>query len=118
MTTSSTLFSFSLLLLIFLISGGIITKVNGQEQKRWCIAKPSTNEAALLENINYACSKVDCSVIHKGCTCFYPDNLINHASVAMNLYYRAMGANYWNCDFKASGLTVITNPSYDNCVYA
>ncbi|KAK1584478.1 hypothetical protein Q3G72_033349 [Acer saccharum] len=81
-----------------------------QKQKTWCVAKPSTDEASLLANINYACSQVDCRILQKGCSCFSPDNLINHASIAMNLYYQAKGRNHWNCDFKCSGLIVITNP--------
>ncbi|KAL1102468.1 hypothetical protein V6Z11_D05G366700 [Gossypium hirsutum] len=79
--------------------------------RTWCIAKPSSDQATLLTNINYACSKVDCQIIQKGCPCFNPDNLINHASIAMNLYYQSMGRNVWNCDFKGSGLIVITDPS-------
>ncbi|KAG4204469.1 hypothetical protein ERO13_A04G046100v2 [Gossypium hirsutum] len=107
--------SFFLLLFSF-ISGGTLMKINGQ--KTWCIAKPSSDQATLLTNINYACSKVDCQIIQKGCPCFNPDNLINHASIAMNLYYQSMGRNVWNCDFKGSGLIVISDPSYGNCLYA
>lgn len=79
--------------------------------KTWCVAKPSSDQATLLDNINYACSHVDCRVLSSGCPCYSPGNLINHASIAMNLYYQANGRNYWNCNFKNSGLIVITNPS-------
>ncbi|XP_074319228.1 major pollen allergen Ole e 10 isoform X2 [Silene latifolia] len=113
MTASS--FSIIFLFLLSFISAGIISVANGQ--KTWCIAKPSSDQATLLQNIDYACSQVDCSVLHKGCPCFSPDNLMNHASIAMNLYYSAKGANQWNCDFRGSGLIVITNPSYENCLY-
>ncbi|XP_039014051.1 glucan endo-1,3-beta-D-glucosidase-like [Hibiscus syriacus] len=102
--------------ILLLLSGGTLMIVNGQ--KTWCTAKPSSDQAALLENINYACSQVDCQIIQKGCPCFYPNTLINHASVAMNLYYQSMGRNVWNCDFKASALIVLTDPSYSNCIYA
>lgn len=80
-------------------------------QKTWCVAKPSSDQATLLANINYACSQVDCRILHKGCPCFSPDNLISHASIAMNLYYQCRGRNRWNCDFKNSALIVITDPS-------
>lgn len=36
---------------------------------------------------------------------------MNHASIAMNLYYQSKGRNHWNCDFRASGLIVMTDPS-------
>ncbi|KAK4782171.1 hypothetical protein SAY86_016273 [Trapa natans] len=96
--------------------GGIIEVVNAQ--KTWCVAKPSSDQPTLLANVNYACSQVDCTILQKGCPCFYPDNLMNHASIAMNMYYQAMGRNGWNCDFKNSGLIVFTDPSYGNCIYA
>ncbi|XP_021288514.1 major pollen allergen Ole e 10 [Herrania umbratica] len=104
-----------LLLLLSFTSGGTLMMVNGQ--KSWCVAKPSSDQATLLANINYACSQVDCRVLRRGCPCFTPDNLMNHASIAMNLYYQAKGRNRWNCDFRSSGLVVITDPSYANCIY-
>ncbi|CAN8270726.1 unnamed protein product [Cochlearia groenlandica] len=87
------------------------------EIKTWCVAKPSSDQATLQDNINFACTYVDCRVLSSGCPCYSPSNLINHASIAMNLYYQANGKNYWNCNFKNSGLIVITNPSYGNCYY-
>ncbi|XP_058210269.1 glucan endo-1,3-beta-glucosidase-like [Rhododendron vialii] len=103
------------LLILSLISVGTFKLANGQ--KTWCVAKPSSNAATLLENINYACSQVDCRILQKGCPCSSPDNLINRASIAMNLYYQCKGRNKWNCDFKHSGLITVTDPSYDSCVY-
>ncbi|XP_031266813.1 glucan endo-1,3-beta-D-glucosidase [Pistacia vera] len=92
---------------------------NGQQQqKTWCVAKPSSDQASLLANINYACAHVDCGILQKGCPCSTPDNLMNRASIAMNLYYQAYGRNHWNCDFRNSALVVVTNPSYGNCIYA
>ncbi|XP_022137818.1 glucan endo-1,3-beta-D-glucosidase [Momordica charantia] len=105
---------FSLLFLSFLSEGDLLA-VNGE--KTWCVARPSSDKATLLANINYACSQVDCRIMQKGCPCFYPDNLINGASVAMNLYYHSRGKNQWNCDFRGSALIVITDPSYGNCIY-
>lgn len=80
-------------------------------QKTWCVAKPSSDQATLLANINYACSQVDCRVMQKGCPCSSPETLINRASIAMNLYYQSRGKNHWNCDFRNSGLIVVTDPS-------
>ncbi|RRT44405.1 hypothetical protein B296_00037851, partial [Ensete ventricosum] len=77
----------------------------------WCVAKPSTSDIALKDNIEYACSQVDCSVIERGEPCFYPDTLVSHASVAMNLYYQSRGRNYWNCYFNNSAVTTVTDPS-------
>ncbi|CAA2996470.1 glucan endo-1,3-beta-D-glucosidase-like [Olea europaea var. sylvestris] len=109
----------SFLLLLFAISGGSLRPANGQAsgQGVWCIARPSTSDQALTDNINYACGIVNCSLIQPGGSCFYPTSLMNHASVVMNLYYQKAGRHYWNCDFKNSGLTVVTDPSYGDCKY-
>ncbi|OIV99025.1 hypothetical protein TanjilG_32284 [Lupinus angustifolius] len=38
-------------------------------------------------------------------------------SSAMNLYYQSHGRNHWNCDFKGSGIVVVSDPSYGGCIY-
>ncbi|XP_054817205.1 glucan endo-1,3-beta-glucosidase-like [Prosopis cineraria] len=103
------------LFLLLLSSGGNLIVVNGQRTR--CVAKPSSDQATLLANINYACSQADCRNLQRGRPCFMPDNLMNHASIAMNLYYQAKGRNHWNCEFRGSGLIVVTDPSYGNCIY-
>ncbi|ESQ30843.1 hypothetical protein EUTSA_v10011991mg [Eutrema salsugineum] len=83
----------------------------------WCVAKPATKNKKLLEIIKFACSEVDCKIISKGGPCYSPNDLLNHASVAMNLYYQAQGRHYWNCYFGGSGIIAITDPSSGNCIY-
>ncbi|KAK6932495.1 X8 domain [Dillenia turbinata] len=92
---------------------------DNNEVKTWCIAKPSSNETALSNNLQYACDNemVDCGILEEGNACFCPNTLINHASIAMNLYYQANGHNYWDCDFMKSGLITISDPSYGDCKY-
>lgn len=85
--------------------------------KTWCVAKPSASRRDLLDNIAYSCDHVNCALIQAGGTCFEPQSFINHASVAMNLYYQRSGRNPWNCNFTNSGLIVLTDPSYDDCNY-
>lgn len=85
-----------------------------QIQGEWCVAKPTTDNEKLLKNINFACSKVDCSIILEGGSCYLPDNPLNHASVAMNLYFQAQGRHHWNCDFEGSGLITVIDPSEFN----
>ncbi|KAL9160380.1 hypothetical protein ABFS82_08G195200 [Erythranthe guttata] len=119
-----------LLLLISFISARNIGSANAQvsiafghrpkypKSKTWCVVKPSSDEVVLQQNIAYACSNVDCAIIQNGGACFIPDNLMNHASIAMNLYYQAKGRNTWDCSFGNSGLIVFTDPSYGGCIYA
>ncbi|KAF1876302.1 hypothetical protein Lal_00029649, partial [Lupinus albus] len=59
----------------------------------------------------------NCSMIEPGGPCFYPNFTISHASAVMNIYYASYKKNTWNCDFDGNALTVITDPSYDNCKY-
>ncbi|KAJ8616717.1 hypothetical protein MRB53_036089 [Persea americana] len=112
---SLTMPSLFVLLLSSFGSGGMWL-VHGQ--KIWCVAKPSSDATTLLNNINYACSEVNCSVLLNECfPCFYPDNLMSHASIAMNLYYQMKKGIGGTCDFKNSALMVVTDPSYGNCTY-
>ena len=80
-------------------------------QHIWCIAKSSTNDGALKDNLEFACTNIDCSPIKEGSPCFYPDTLISQASVAMNLYYQDSGKDDWDCNFNDSGLLTVTDPS-------
>ncbi|XP_073005853.1 major pollen allergen Ole e 10-like [Typha latifolia] len=105
-----------LVMLLVLIPEVTVDLVSGQ--KTWCVAKPSTGDTALLDNIHFACSMEDCSCIAKGGICFLPNTLISHASIAMNLYYQSQGKNSWNCHFNGTGVQVLTDPSYGQCKYA
>lgn len=70
-----------------------------------------TNNQVLQDSIDYACSHVDCSLIRAGGACYDPSNLSSHASVVMNLYYQANGKLDSSCDFKGTGLIVMSDPS-------
>ncbi|KAK3194387.1 hypothetical protein Dsin_025697 [Dipteronia sinensis] len=86
----------------------------------WCIAKPSTDNESLKRNIDYSCGQkgVDCRPIQPGGACFLPDNLMSHASYAMNLFYKSAGKNFWNCHFNSTGLIVsLEDPSLAPCYY-
>ncbi|KAK3445798.1 hypothetical protein EUGRSUZ_A01020 [Eucalyptus grandis] len=78
----------------------------------WCIAKPSTDNDRLHHNIDYSCrlSGVNCELIQVGGSCFQPDNAVSHASVAMNLYYKAAGKHHWDCHFNGSAIIVTADP--------
>ncbi|NP_001388370.1 putative X8 domain containing family protein isoform 2 precursor [Zea mays] len=84
----------------------------------WCVAKPSTQEAALRGNLEFACSESDCGAIQGTGGCAQPDSLLSRASVAMNAYYQARGRNSWNCFFNGTGIITITDPSLGTCKYA
>ncbi|XVE51574.1 hypothetical protein DITRI_Ditri02bG0052500 [Diplodiscus trichospermus] len=86
-------------------------------QKTWCIANPLSSDSVLTANIEYACSRLDCSLIQPNGACFKPNTQLHHASFVMNLYYQANGRHLSSCDFRNSGLVSLTDPSYGNCSF-
>ncbi|KAH9797685.1 hypothetical protein KPL71_005949 [Citrus sinensis] len=104
-----------LFLFISFNSGGMLKMASAQ--RTWCIANPLTNISALLGNLDFACSHVDCQLIQQGGSCFYPNTPIHHASFAMNLYFQVMGRHSSHCDFRGSGLISLTDPSYESCSF-
>ncbi|GAV86453.1 Glyco_hydro_17 domain-containing protein/X8 domain-containing protein [Cephalotus follicularis] len=85
----------------------------------WCVAKPHSDEKVLQAVLDFCCGPggVDCREVYEGSDCFDPDKLHAHASYAMNAYYQMHGRNYWNCDFKGTGLVAFSDPSYGKCRY-
>ncbi|XP_072969256.1 major pollen allergen Ole e 10-like [Typha angustifolia] len=114
---SSLLLPFLSLLLLLLHHTAGETTEPATSQHSWCIAKPSTSDVHLIDNIQFACGEIDCSPIQANGSCFYPDTKSSHASVAMNLYYQSAGRNPWNCYFSGTGLIVFNDPSYGKCKY-
>ncbi|KAL5839140.1 hypothetical protein ACOSQ4_011748 [Xanthoceras sorbifolium] len=88
-------------------------------EKTWCVAKNETSGNVLQSNLDFACSQaqVDCGPIQHGAPCFVPDNLINHASYAMNSYFQNYGKTPESCDFRGSGIIVTLDPSRGGCTY-
>ena len=78
----------------------------------WCIAKTGAPETALQDALNYACGigGADCSTIQEGGSCYNPNSLENHASVAFNSYFQKNPSST-SCDFGGTAVLVNTNPS-------
>ncbi|KAK1368896.1 major pollen allergen Ole e 10 [Heracleum sosnowskyi] len=76
-----------------------------------------SSDDILTANFKYACGIVDCSSTKEGGPCFLPPTMVNHASVAMNLYYQSQGRHTWNCDFNGTGVVAVTDPSSGACKY-
>ncbi|QHN93109.1 hypothetical protein HN51_051891 [Arachis hypogaea] len=85
----------------------------------WCVAKPHADDKVLQSVLDFCCGPggVDCREVYEGGNCFQPNKLLAHASFAMNAYYQMHGRNYWNCDFKGTGLVTFSDPSYGECRY-
>lgn len=86
----------------------------------WCVAKPHAEERLVQGVLDFCCGPggVDCRDVYENGPCFGPKKVHAHASYAMNAYYQMHGRNYWNCDFKGSGLVTFSDPSYGTCKYS
>ncbi|KAI8549267.1 hypothetical protein RHMOL_Rhmol06G0012400 [Rhododendron molle] len=92
----------------------------GRGPSVWCVAKPHAEEKVVQQVLDFCCGPggVDCREIYESGDCFGPDKVHAHASYAMNAYYQMHGRNYWNCDFKGTGLVTFSDPSYGTCRYS
>ena len=80
----------------------------------WCVGKPHADEKVLQAVLDFCCGPggVDCrDIYNESGDCFEPNKLLAHASYAMNSYYQMHGRNFWNCDFKGTGLVTFSDPS-------
>lgn len=114
---SMSLASFSLFLLV--LSLNLAETLAAEILQTWCVAKPSSSDSLLRDNIDFACDHVqdECNPISNSNPCYNPNTPIHHASFAMNAYYQKRERHQWNCNFENSGLISITNPSYAGCIY-
>ncbi|GKV44410.1 hypothetical protein SLEP1_g51597 [Rubroshorea leprosula] len=108
----------------FCSSGGTFEKISGTDGAArgpsvWCVAKPHADEKVLQTVVDFCCGAggVDCREIYENGDCFQPNKIHAHASFAMNVYYQMHGRNYWNCDFKGTGIVTFSDPSYGICRY-
>ncbi|KAK7259027.1 hypothetical protein RIF29_24621 [Crotalaria pallida] len=85
----------------------------------WCVAKTGVPQPTLQSALDYACGmdSTVCSQIQQGGSCYNPNSLQNHASVAFNSYYQKNPAPT-SCDFGGAATLVNTNPSSGTCIYS
>ncbi|XP_078429029.1 O-Glycosyl hydrolases family 17 protein [Wolffia australiana] len=98
----------------------VITGVNSSNLNgTWCVASSNATELELQSALDWACGSgnVDCAAIQPSQPCFQPDNLLSHASFALNSYFQQNGAKDVACNFGGIGLKTTKNPSYDKCMY-
>ncbi|CAN4106790.1 unnamed protein product [Withania somnifera] len=90
---------------------------------RWCMSKEepmfngssnNNNDQKVMEHVNFACSKADCTSLSPGATC---DNLnfTWNASFAFNIYFQMNSQKTNYCDFNGYGYITTTDPSTPTC---
>ncbi|XP_020696180.1 glucan endo-1,3-beta-glucosidase-like [Dendrobium catenatum] len=85
--------------------------------KRWCIAYPGANLTHLQIDMGYICATIDCSSIRPGGSCYEPNDIVSHASVVFNLYYKAHSSQPNACYFGGDAMLFLSDPSSGTCIY-
>lgn len=75
------------------------------QEKTWCVASDEAPINKLQTFLDFCCAHLSCAEINPGGTCFVPDTLKDHASYALNLYFKIYG----QCDHE-TGVQTNVNP--------
>ncbi|WCJ37412.1 Carbohydrate-binding X8 domain superfamily protein [Euphorbia peplus] len=103
---------------IMLLALLVIISVTPQrsDAKEWCIASMHASDHQLQAALDWACGHgADCSSIQPGRSCFIPNHVRGHSSVALNDYFQRFKHRGGSCNFNGAGLTVYQDPGYGAC---
>ncbi|CAL9090058.1 unnamed protein product [Musa acuminata var. zebrina] len=83
---------------------------------KWCMFNPNGggDMSKLGDNINYACSRSDCTALGYGSTCNGLDANGN-ASFAFNMYFQVQNQMAQSCFFQGLAVETTQNPSTADC---
>ncbi|KAI4313744.1 hypothetical protein L6164_026699 [Bauhinia variegata] len=103
---------------LHLIGAGTVL-ANDTTNQTFCVAKSNAEPKMLQAALDWACGpgKVDCSPLLKGQPCSEPDNVVGHATYAVNAYYQQMQKSPGTCDFKGVATVTTTDPSHGSCIF-
>jgi hypothetical protein len=103
-------------------ANGAQTKLVGAKNvpyypKQWCILNPSiTDFSTLASNVEYACSRADCTPLFTGGSCSGL-TFQQNASYAFNTYYQFNQQLPAACDFQGLAQVTTTDPSIGTCSF-
>ncbi|RRT83558.1 hypothetical protein B296_00011197 [Ensete ventricosum] len=85
----------------------------GQKVGLWCVAKPTVPMEKLQEAMDYACGEggANCEEIGPDGSCYYPDNVVAHASYAFNSYWQKTKQSGGSCSFDSTAVLINSDPS-------
>ncbi|XP_054779000.1 glucan endo-1,3-beta-glucosidase 1-like isoform X2 [Prosopis cineraria] len=85
---------------------------NDTTNQTYCVAMDGVDSKTLQTALDWACGpgRANCSEIQPGESCYYPNNVKNHASYAFDSYYQNQGKSAGSCDFKGVAMITTTNP--------
>lgn len=84
---------------------------------QWCVMNPNAVDLTVLPaNIEYACSRADCTPLFTGGSCSGL-TLQQNASYAFNTYYQFNNQLASSCDFQGLAQVVTTDPTIGTCKF-
>lgn len=94
-------------------------RISGNSSNVFCVAKKGAATKELQDGLSWACGpgRANCSAIEPGQPCYYPNNIVNHASYAYNDYYQKMHSVGGTCDFGGTATAATFDPSYGSCIF-
>ncbi|KAL3833258.1 hypothetical protein ACJIZ3_007994 [Penstemon smallii] len=97
--------------------GGVGAPAAGGHSGLWCVAKPNVPSETLQEALDFACGEgeADCEAIRPQGSCYFPDNVVAHASYAFNSYWQKSKKNGGSCGFGGTAMLINSDPSYRHC---
>ncbi|PKA62121.1 Glucan endo-1,3-beta-D-glucosidase [Apostasia shenzhenica] len=78
--------------------------------RTWCIANPTVNHDYLQKDMDVLCDVVDCRSIKPGGSCYEPNDVVSHASVVFNLYYKFHASQSNTCNFGGDAMLTVIDP--------
>lgn len=88
------------------------------QPSKWCQFNPNAKDLSKLsQNIDFACSRSDCTALGYGSSCNGLDANGN-ASYAFNAYYQITNQGDMSCNFQGLGMVTTQNISQGNCNFS
>ncbi|CAM8876302.1 unnamed protein product [Rhodiola kirilowii] len=85
--------------------------------RQWCVFNKDAHDLSTLSaDMDYACSRSDCTAMAYGSSCNKLDTQGN-ISYAFNMYYQVNDQDVTSCDFKGLAKIVTRNASTESCLF-
>lgn len=86
-------------------------------QSKWCVFNDDIkNMDKVPSNMDYACSRADCTTLNHGSFCNQMDQ-VSKISYAFNIYFQMNSQDVESCDFEGLARIVEMNASTSHCLF-
>lgn len=101
------------------LTGSGTVLANDTTNQTYCVARDGADHKMLQAALDWACGpgKVVCAPLLQGQPCYEPDNVVAHASYAINAYFQQMAKAQGTCLFNGVATITTTDPSHGSCIF-